>query len=123
MLRCENYTNIEQSKKLASILPLESADMRYAPFGDIYPWFWDGHLLEKGAILCWSLAALLDYLAKKDCFPEITYTSTCYLMDINFYNDEEGHTVHPIHFIRSEGKSLVDACYKMIIKLHEEKLL
>ena len=50
MATIKSYSDLEQSKKLADILPTESADMRYAPFGDTHPWFWDGHLLEKGAI-------------------------------------------------------------------------
>lgn len=47
----KSYTDIEQSKKLAEILPIESADMRYAPFGDAHPWFLDNYLLENGAII------------------------------------------------------------------------
>lgn len=56
------YTDLEQSKRLAKILPIESADMRYAPFGDTHPWFCDDCLIEKGASPCWSLAALLNIL-------------------------------------------------------------
>lgn len=58
------YTDLEQSKKLAEILPIMSADMRYAPFGDTHPWVWNEEvrLLEKGSVPCWSLAALLDVL-------------------------------------------------------------
>ena len=122
------YSNLEQSRILAEILSFNSADMKY-------PYFGDGQYGETALfgepiefsggkdVPCWSLAALLDYLAEKDCFPEVTYTGTCYLMDINFYDDEEGNIVHPIHFIRTEGESLVDACVEMILKLHEQKLL
>jgi hypothetical protein len=64
MTTIKSYTDIEQSKKLAKILPLESADMRYAPFRDTHPWVWSEQvkLLENGAIPCWSLAALLNIL-------------------------------------------------------------
>ena len=120
-------TTIEQSKKLAKILPIESADMFLALDGTtpVMSKYIDNGFVtaDNTAIPCWSLAALLDYLAEKDCFPEVTYTGTCYLMDINFYDDEEGNIVHPIHFIRTEGESLVDTCFEMIVKLKEKDLL
>ena len=126
----KSYTNLEQSQKLAEILPIESADGFYEAQHNHLMDKWEYILFtdnkwasEEVVIPCWSLAALIDYLAKKDCFPEITYTGTCYLMDVNFYDDEEGKLLHPIHFIRTEGKSLVDACVKMILKLHEQKLI
>lgn len=123
----KSYTNLEQSKKLAEILPIDSADMFLALDGTqpVMSKYIDNGFVtaDNTAIPCWSLAALLDYLAKKDCFPEITYTGTCYLMDINFYDDEEGNIIYPIHFIRTEGKSLVGACVEMIVKLKEKNLL
>jgi len=123
----KSYTNLEQSQKLAEILPIESADMFLALNGTqpVMSKYIDNGFVtaDNTAIPCWSLAALIDYLAKKDCFPEITYTGICYLMDVNFYDDEEGKLLHPIHFIRTEGKSLVDACVEMINKLKEKNLL
>ena len=60
------FTNIKQSKKLAEILPVESADMSWAgtglgkPFARTIP--------SKGypeeICPCWSLAALLDILSE-----------------------------------------------------------
>lgn len=58
------YTNIEQSKKLAEVLPIESADMSWAgtglgkPFARTIPS--KGHPEE--ICPCWSLAALLGIL-------------------------------------------------------------
>lgn len=107
------YTDIEQSKKLAEILPIESADMRYAPFGDTHPWFWDNNLLEKEAIPCWSLAALFEVLN----MPALTQ------------NNDDGWDVaindpkYPDEFIEIHAQNLVDACYEMILKLHEQKLI
>ena len=61
----KSYTNIEQSKKLAEILPLESADNYYSWHDERYyvvnkdcPYPYS--LKEK--IPCWSLAALLQVL-------------------------------------------------------------
>ena len=104
-------TDLEQSKKLAEFLPLESADMRYAPIGDIHPWVWEGNpkLLETDSTPCWSLSALLGVL------PETMLGK-----------DKNGYVV----MAETMGSGLVttsnnsiDACYEMIIKLHEQNLL
>ena len=105
------YTDIEQSKKLAEILPLESADMRYTPFGDTHPWFLSNNLIEKDSTLCWSLAALLDVLK----YPSLT-------QDVEnkwFITDWTGARPKSEHGFDSP----VDACYEMIVKLHEQELL
>ena len=70
----KSYTDIEQSKKLAEILPIESADMcfnmhnntppltiPYSRFND----FLNMSHTPDFFIPCWSLAALLDILAKE----------------------------------------------------------
>ena len=60
----KSYTDIEQSKKLAEFMPIESADMSWAgtglgkPFARTIPS--KGHPEE--ICPCWSLAALLDIL-------------------------------------------------------------
>lgn len=103
----KSYTDIEQSKKLAEILPLESADMYY----------WCGEDLRVGGykaididydIPCWSLAALIDYLSA-NFRVDIKYLDNYWELDCRVqvtYN-----------------KELVDACYEMIIKLYELNLL
>ena len=62
------YTDIEQSKKLAEILPLESADMWWNGFVDEeHSVTWDGYpnfLSSNICTPCWSLAALLEVLPK-----------------------------------------------------------
>ena len=122
------FTDIAQSKKLAEILPIDSADMRYTP--DLaYPWVWDGYLLEDGAIPCWSLAALLNL-----------FWSLAEMLNIlskRIHSIDEDATV-----ILSSRKNIewnlsisnsgleavtksdpIDACVEMIIKLNEQKLL
>lgn len=123
MATIKSYTSLEQSKKLADILPTESADMRYAPFGDTHPWFWDGHLLEKGAIPCWSLASLFNYLREVDLFPETDADEFAVTMNINYYDEAAGSLLVPIHNIKVKAESFIDACYEMILKLNEQKLL
>ena len=68
----KSYTDIEQSKKLAEILPIESADMCFnisqrsnmPPLMTPYSKFNEFFNMETPAFLipCWSLAALLDVL-------------------------------------------------------------
>ena len=99
----KSYTDIEQSKKLAEILPLESADMRYAPFGDTHPWVWDVELLEKDSVPCWSLAALLGVLPNS--------TDICKNIEGRYY----------VHGFFSDNP--VDACVDAIKALHELNLL
>ena len=64
MATIKSYTDLQQSKKLAEFLPLESADMCWTPFDEK----WDAYLgaphpdAIKKEIPCWSLAALLQVL-------------------------------------------------------------
>jgi hypothetical protein len=65
MATIKSYTDIEQSRKLAKILPLESADMYYPNRIDIkYQGalpieYKHGNPLLSQEIAAWSLAALL----------------------------------------------------------------
>lgn len=120
MVTIKSYSDLQQSKKLAEILPLESADMNYEPaagfctepsevrVGDI-------KYAHPRSIRCWSLAALLGVLE----FPTLENDSigkgktgwmvTCYSDGMRY--DTIFHD------------NPVDACYEMIIKLHELNLL
>ena len=116
----KSYTDIEQSKKLANILPLGSADMYYCYVMDIYTKKWDyditptfidaSNKFDICDIPCWSLAALLGVLH-----------------DYTLQTNTDG-TV----FVVCESKkpmisdaydNPVDACYEMILKLHKLKML
>lgn len=112
MTAIKSYTDIEQSCKLAEILPVESADMRYAPFGDTHPWVWNEEvkLLEKGSVPCWSLAALLNVL------PPIYNLKP--ILDL-----EENSIQYSGIDIYVKADNPVDACYEVILKLHELKKL
>ena len=125
----KSYTNIEQSKKLVEILPFESADMYYSPIGGTHPWVLENDLIEKDAVLCWSLAALLSVLPivyinnkKEVCGPlhiDITDSETPFVL---WY-------VNPLHkggiveLKTNEYDNLVDACVEMILKLKENNNL
>ena len=116
-----SYTSLEQSKKLAEILPIESADMAwyssYAKDGytirmlnNTYPLDIIGE--EHDEIPCWSLSALLDIIPYPTLCKHANKTWSCasWVKKINPY------------FVKSCDNP-INACVDMIIKLHEEKLL
>ena len=125
------FTDIGQSKKLAEILLIDSADMRY---GYIAPYEFSDRKYDGGydmipyhkdffdrcsnfsadeyddELPCWSLAALLDIL------PEGTRL-------LKSATDDTYHCDCPKGNIEKWFDNPVDACYEMILKLNEEKLL
>lgn len=118
------YTDTEQSKMLAEILPLESADMRYTPFGDKNPWVWGGEvkLLEKDATPCWSLAALLGVLPVScdnghHCFSLIN-SNPDKIRWLCAYEDCHGELMMECY-----ADNPVDACFEMIVGLNKHKLI
>lgn len=103
----KSYTDLEQSKKLAEILPVENADMYYA-YDIVYAIpYKNGIGTEKP---CWSLAALLSHIP-----------------NVSLHHTPSGWRADSF----TERKSVfgplqdepIDACYEMILKLHEQKLL
>lgn len=119
MATIKSFTDLEQSKKLAEILPLESADMLWGYYyngknhcvPNIRP-FRDGrNEIPKCYIPCWSLAALLSVL------PEIQGGKPIISLDDNYITYPHMSDLH------TKADNLVDACHAMIIKLNEQKLL
>ncbi len=129
MATIKSYTNISQSKKLAEILPIESADM-------YYPWYIEedrdniksghrisipsvGNFIHKVNILpCWSLSALIDIL------PNSIYDNTDEYSQLEFSKISVAyHDMNDGIKVGSIKDNLVDACYEMILKLHELKML
>jgi len=117
MSTIKSFTDLSQSKKLAEILPLESADMcwtKYIDNGDIT----SIHATVNYGIVtidypCWSLAALLSVIRRT-----IGYT----LHGVNnvYMSCELGD------FKKIETEvydNEVDACYEMIVRLNELKRL
>ena len=108
-------TTLEQSKKLAEILPLDSADMWWSYFYDVisdYGEYDKEPMLHKPvcnpdeAIPCWSLAALLDQLEDTSGLAKEYGLWFCY------DNRKSYCTKH--------YDNPVDACVEMILKLKEE---
>ena len=81
----KSYTDLKQSRKLAEILPLETADMCYikgkAHLGFLYEEykeFGDSVLQEYEP--CWSLAALLNVLPKIHMLKPLLDLEDCSIM-------------------------------------------
>ena len=109
------FTDTEQSKKLAEILPFESADMYYA-CGAVAPNIMTSCKQDyKCYTMCWSLAALLDVLPegiiKNYYVPNLQKENSKY--SIAYGNDE----------LLCIADNPVDVCCELILKLHEQKLL
>ena len=123
MATIKSYTDLEQSKKLAKILPLESADMKW--------FFWkeeiDAHKTptfgysktaaesykdtEAVYLACWSLSALIGVM------PEIQGGKPVIALDDNYI------TYQHMSDLYTKADNLVDACVAMIEKLNELNLL
>ena len=113
MEKIKAYTDLEQSKKLAEILPLESADMYWWSSGKRYyiESIDDGDFNEReGHVRAWSLAALLDILPN----------------GIVMNKDSQNGRYHfSSKYVRTyvTADNPIDACVAMIEKLHELNLL
>lgn len=124
----KSYTDIEQSRKLAEILPIESADMwwlyitsqgkRIAMMHEEpdphYLARMESYGVKDAAIRCWSLAALLEVIRKA-----IGYT--VYGANNVHISCELGDK--PWEMETKAYDNEVDASYEMILKLNELKLL
>lgn len=101
------YTTVEQSKKLAEILPIESTDMVWIDYG------YCKRILPKDDVdattypiitSAWSLPALLDV------YPMVVGR------DLDMYCCwQNNKNLHSKHY-----DNPVDACVEMILKLHEQ---
>lgn len=141
----KSYTSIEQSKKLAEFLSIESADMHYNNISIKGINYVDAHraeLMEYNraikvlskytinplfeVIPCWSLVALLGVLPNNEHI-ETTISRGGWKIDtIEYlpntwwceYEDNESLTE-----FNTSADNPIDACVAMIEKLHEQKLL
>lgn len=136
----KSYTNLEQSRKLAEILPLETADMKWC--------FWKDEIdapktptfgysktaaesykdTEAVYLPCWSLAALLNVMPKDegiDCSISFGYYNGKgeYIEKWLCAFEKEGETTDDFIIETIDGDNPIDACVNMIIWLKEQNLL
>lgn len=113
------FTDIEQSKKLAEILPIESADMHYATWTILDNEFIvspnQGNTIKSlqedygnQIIPCWSLAALLGVIKPIN---ENTYTIIGTLDGGAIISFDE------ITSVMYQEKEIIDAVFKMVVWL------
>lgn len=122
----KSHTDIEQSQKLAEILPLESADMCWTnhyygtirssmrvssktikEYKELLAHFADNRSIDV-FYPCWSLAALLDILPNYQMHTQDDGTGI-----LCSYNGK-------FNIITADNP--VDVCYELILKLHEPKM-
>lgn len=141
----KSYTDIERSKKLAEILPIESADMAWCNNsikGINYTDKYSANLytvkemkdaFDKALvgwdkywelIPCWSLAALLSVIPQEifDSEYVINITEGCDEKWVITY-DHINNKNHSYYGLSTGADNLVDACYELILKLNERKML
>ena len=131
----KSCTDLEQSRKLAKILPLESADMWYCNENPnkITVGKWEDNKHDEDDIPCWSLAALIDVLPadwwgySEHYFLEISKMGDASKPNevryFRFRKDIDGANYGRITHISHSAENLVDACVSMIELLHELKML
>lgn len=127
----KSYTDIERSKVLAEILPLDSADYFYkyciGHYNSIY-YRLETYPYNKGGnknhdIPCWSLAALLNVL------PKIYYPVKDHKTDLILGKPKDKwcvlywDTTGMQHGEETLGDNPVDACVDMIVKLKEKNMI
>ena len=124
----KSYTSLEQSKKLAEFLPIESADVHWQYIEEDngqLQWFCfpkDFSINENESILAWSLNSLIYILPDTITDEDGTIFGLNIKKNfIEYYNPSMGALYATYHSIIAED--LVDACYEMILKLHELKML
>lgn len=108
----KSHTNIPQSKKLAEILPLESADMSFVEKGNAKCTWYDAEnkrittaYEKKYYVPCWSLAALL---AQMPC--------------VELVSSQDNHYRTFWHDMYSEWhESAVDACVELLLRARKEE--
>jgi hypothetical protein len=136
------FTDLEQSKKLAEILPLESADMHYVrkvcdfrgrpvdgkwsepKYGNTnsdYANYIVQNFTQYDKLPCWSLAALLEVMPYVNNIRPFNLTK---MWEGGEYNREHVKYVCTYYYTHNtESDNPIDACVEMILKLKEKGLM
>ena len=124
----KSYTDINQSKKLAEILPIESADLSYLSKDGRGIEFFEEPVVNDGTwedddIPCWSLAALLDIIPQEIFDGEYVINITegidnRWVLTYDHYENRN----HSYYGLSTGADNLVDACYEIVLKLKEKNL-
>ena len=131
MATIRSYTTIEQSKVLAEILPMESADMYYAGHQSIInpkEWEYGDTPKIRGKYIsfddkrifypCWSLAALISVTRNYCTRFELTLRSN---KKYNLFAMTDNYVYRGFNEYPDGIDEPIDACIALIKKLHELK--
>lgn len=140
----KSYTDLEQSRMLAEILPIETADMRY---GHIAPYeysdrMYDGGYDEvpypkdflirnpnfspndyDGEIPCWSLGALLELMPQEIFEGKYVINITEGLDNKWVITYDHYDNRNSFYGLYTGSDNLVDSCVDLLTKLKEKQLL
>lgn len=136
----KSYTDLEQSKKLAKILPITNIDFAWCIFSNgstrLLPMDdWEVFEYAKSnveIIPCFSLAALLSVLPNKIVSHETAFEGEDAKGITDIYYKCIESTEDDRYMCRYVGNGYmyecvadnpIDTCYEMILKLHESKIL
>ena len=124
------YTDIEQSKKLAEILPIVTADMCYPydrhlnkMYGDIPYVMGYKRFNENTDFPCWSLSALLDVLPDEITEDGDVFRNMFFHLKGKYIIQYPRLTTLWPSLLSVEADNPIDTCVEMIIKLNEQNLL
>ena len=147
MAAIKSFSDLQQSKKLAEILPPESADMRY---GYIAPYDYSDRMYDGGydeipypkdfliknpnfsadeydaELPCWSLAALLGVLPNNENISTNLSKGGYRISTLEYTNSwfvEYEDETDGLNNCITSADNPVDACVAMIEKLHGLNLL
>jgi hypothetical protein len=120
MATIKSYTDLQQSKKLAEILPLESADMHYGSYSSNFvdypiPNSEDDCKCGYKGLPCWSLASLLGVLDYPQLSKDKLGSGKVGWMVSVYPND--------CRYNSCWHDNPIDACVDIIEKLNELNLL
>lgn len=117
----KSFTDLEQSKKLAKILPITTIDFAWNIFSDgstrllrMDDWeVFENATSNVEIIPCWSLAALIDII-NTNYYTTLYHDGVAWNIDmIHHDNVKEKHSVY--------ANTPIDACIEIIEKLYEQK--
>ena len=125
----KGYTDIDQSKTLAEILPLESADMYYDRGG--LPSLIDKYVTHESIkndkyhhlIPCWSLAALFSVLPDEITDNGDVYRNMFFHLKGKYIIQYPRLTTLWPALLSVEADNPIDACVDMIAKLKENNFI
>ena len=145
MATIKSFTSLEQSKKLAEILPLESADMVYIKhsssdnptweFNEDFPPMILGNVpineMTVEALPCWSLVALLKLMPKHILRKDKIHYGQTFIPSFRWeisptaiYYTDGNNIMDYVSFRYGENNiELIDAVFKMAVWLKEKGLL